>query len=146
MKAFQFRLARVLHIRMTQERTEQQKLDQVQNIYGRIEAEMQALQQSVASAQQALLGSPSVSAAELKQLNAYERGSERRHGELAKKLAEQAKLVKAQAEIVVVARRNVKLMEKLQDKQRADWSEAADRELDAMTDDFAAAQWSRLRS
>ena len=145
MKAFQFRLARVLHIRMTQERTEQQKLEQVQSAHGRIEAEIQALQQSVARAQQALRGSTSVSAAELMQLNAYERGAERVYQELTRKLAEQAKLVKAQSDVVMVARRNVRLMEKLQDKQRSDWSEAAARELDALTDDFAAAQWSRLR-
>lgn len=143
MKIFQFRLARVLHIRMTQERTEQQKLDQLQTAYRRIEAEIEALQQSVTRAQQTLLGSPSLSAAELIQWKAYERGSQVVHQELTKKLEAQAKLVSAQSEIVVVARRNVKLLEKLQEKQRADWSEAAERELEALAEDFAAAQWSR---
>lgn len=143
MKAFQFQLGRILHIRVAQERTEQQKLDQVRSAKAGIEAEIAALDQSVVDSQQRLRAETTVYAAELLQLRAYERSVQRVREQLVQRLAEQERIVRAQSEALLLAKRNVKLLERLRDKRRTEWLAEADRELEAFTSDFAASQWIR---
>ena len=147
MKAFQFRLKRVLELREMQLRTEEAKLDQLYAARRRMEAEMQLMEESLKKARTELSRQATLRSADLLALEFYDRHvvSERKHWEA--RLVAHDRIIEQQQAAVVEARRQVRLLEKLRERRQAEWQAGQDKELEELAAEFAAAQWGReLRS
>ncbi len=143
MKSFSFSLARVLHIRETQLKTEEGKLEVLLSGRKRIENEIEKLRESARQARQTLSGQPSLTSVELMALQSFEKYSEREETACRARISSHTLLIEKQMTVVVESRRNVRLLEKLRDRQFAAWRTEEGKELAALAEDFSAAQWAR---
>lgn len=143
MHKFQFRLARVQHIRGLQAQQEEQKLEEL--IAGRRELEkaFETARDGLTRAQNELLKAPAVRPADLLAIGHYRTSVERECTRIREKIAGQEELVNRQRGVVVNARRNLKLLEKLEERQRTSWQTACDSEMEGLAADIAASRWNR---
>lgn len=145
MKAFQFRLQRVLQLRESEAKTEEAALEKLYAERTRLEQERDALTESLVRMSGATQGQQFLHPSQLVALDRFKDHVKREMTVFAQKLeAHQGKIDKQKAR-VVEARGRVKLMEKLREKRREEWQAASDRELDEVASDFSAAQWLRSR-
>ena len=110
-----------------------------------VRAELEALKKSATAAGQAIKAEKWVRPADLTNLAHYGHRVDREIREWTARIAAQAEVIRNQEEVVVQAKRNVRLLEKLRDQRRADWQSEANREADRATDDFLASKNSRTR-
>jgi flagellar export protein FliJ len=143
MKAFQFRLKRVLELREMQLKNEEAKLEQLWSARRRMEAEMQAMEESLKKARTELSKQATLRSSDLLTLELYDRHivSERKHWEA--RLVAQDQAIERQQAVVVEARRLVRLLEKLRERRQAEWQAGQEKELEELATEFATAQWGR---
>jgi len=134
MKRFQFRLESVLHWREIELERERDNL-------GRLLAEERRLAEALAelrgtrqAARDNLQRGP-FEGADLRALAAYLLACEPREQILLQQLAAQSRSVAEQRVKVLEADRRVRLLEKLKARQLASWTQAMDRQLDAIAQD-----------
>jgi flagellar export protein FliJ len=145
MKAFRFRLARVLELRESEVRAEESKLEQMCAMRARMEAERDALIVGFQRTATEVKSRPALHASELMALDAYKVRVEREKTQWATKLREQDTAIEKQRARVVEARSRVRLIEKLRERRKAEWQAGVDREMEELAADFSAAQWLRVR-
>jgi flagellar export protein FliJ len=129
MKKFEFHLEAALRLRLTQLKREKLKLQSLLSEEIRLQTLLLDLQTERLKASSALQSSPAIDAFELRALSAFNLGAEARKTSLNQQLARQAQLIGEARHRVMIAERNVKLLEKLREKERAAWQAAWDREL-----------------
>jgi len=145
MPAYQFSLRRVLEWRRTQLGLEEGKLRQL--AAGIQELVLAAARVDLAKgrAEQAVSQAPAVEAGDLWALAAYR---QRLIAELqalaARKKAAEQRLAE-QRQRVLEAQRQCRLLEKLEERRRAEWGRAADRELENLAAESFLAAWNRRR-
>lgn len=143
MKKFDFSLARVLEWRRTRVTVEESRL-------GRLHLELRGLESRVAMARQQqchsekmLFQAASITGAELLAFDAHKRflasECDRLHG-LASNCRQR---IAAQMQVIVQAHRDVRLLERLHDHQRAAWQAGLSKEIDLEADELHLAQRAR---
>ena len=143
MKAFEFRLRRVLQLRQNRLQAEESKLEQLSKRSREIEDHLQLLENSIQQARSSVHAQQFVAGAELVSLERFSGRVQRDRTEWGSKLADQRQAVERQRMAVVAARAKVRLLEKLQERQKAEWQRQSDHELEELAADFSAAQWLR---
>ena len=143
MKAFHFRLARVLHLREGQLKTEESKLEQLIAQRARMEAARDALEASLQRERVSVKSQQFVHAADLAALQLYEVRVQRERKQWAARLAAHNESVEKQKARVIEARGRVRLLEKLREKRQGEWRVENDRALEELAADFSTAQWLR---
>jgi flagellar export protein FliJ len=141
MKRFQFSLAQVRDFRRQQLDLEEVKLQKLHAERRELEAEYVRLGNEDARTRASLMVTGSAQSQELFAADSYLRSlkaSRRRQGE---KLTEWGGRASKQTGAVVEARRRMRLMEKLEEKQFGDWKEAADREQENLSAELYLARW-----
>ena len=145
MKPFQFRLARVLHLREGQLKTEEAKLEQLLLERARMESERDALEASLERARASVKSQQFVNPADLVTLQLYDARVQRERKQWATRLTAHNNKVEAQKASVIEARGRVRLLEKLREKRETEWRSENDRALEELAADFSAAQWLRVQ-
>lgn len=145
MKAFYFRLQRVLQLRETEVKTEEAKLEYLYSERTRMESERDALNNSVDRMSSAVRGQQFLRPSDLVALDQYKEHVKRELVRFAQKLAAHETEIEKQRARVTAARARVKLLEKLREKRHNEWGTERDRELEELAADFSTAQWLRER-
>jgi flagellar export protein FliJ len=146
MKAFRFRLQRVLELRETEAKTEEAALEHLFAKRAQMEAERDALAASLDRMSGAVQSERYLHPSQLVALDRYKDHVKRETQVWAAKLSAHAVEIEKQKARVIAARGRVKLMEKLREKRHGEWETERDRELDELTSDFSASQWLRSRA
>jgi len=143
MQPYQFPLGRVLAWRRTQLDLEESKLRQMAAAIEELRLAAVRLNLAKGRAEQAVSQAPVVAAGDLWALAAYRQRLMAELQTLAarKKTAEQRRA--EQRAKVVEAQRQCRLLEKLDERRRAEWRRAADRELESLADESFLAAWNR---
>jgi flagellar export protein FliJ len=145
MPAFHFRLERVLTWRRTELRIAEAQLERLQGELRAIEAAAEAVPRRLEAAQNSVTQSGSVRGSDLASIETFRQWSLREGRRLAACAVEARKAIAKQTDAVVLARRGVKLVERLKERRRDAWKADADHELEAMAGEFAVSQWRRDR-
>jgi flagellar export protein FliJ len=143
MTAFKFRLQRVLHLKETQLKTEEFKLESLLQRRAQMQAQIEAAEQTVHSERQSIEAATYSNSAQLLAFEHFKRRAEKDRQEALRNLAAHDELIEKQRAVIVEARRGVLLLEKLREKRLADWQVEADKEMESLAADFSAAQWLR---
>lgn len=143
MKAFRFRLQRVLELRESEVKTEETQLERLRTRRAQMEAERLSLVNSLERATVSVRGQQFLHMFDLAALDRYKERVKRELQEWDTRLTRQDAEIDKQMGRVVAARGRVKLMEKLRERRHVEWQSEADREMEELTSDFAAAQWLR---
>lgn len=146
MRAFRFRLDRVLKLREAELNTEQAKVEALWAEHARMQRERDALEASLQQEVTAVRSKQFLHPSELVSLERYNGQVQRERKQWDARLAEHMKAIEEQKLRVVEAKMRVRMLEKLREKRQSEWQVEADRELDEVTSDFSAAQWVRLRA
>ncbi len=145
MKAFQFRLQRVLELRESEAKTEEAALEHLYSERRRLEGERDDLISALARMSGAAHSEQFLQPGQLLALDRYQAHVKRELVVFASKLTTQNTAIEKQRARVIAARGRVKLLEKLREKRHKDWENDCDRELEELTADFSTAQWLRNR-
>jgi flagellar biosynthesis chaperone FliJ len=145
MKAFRFRLQRVLELRETQLKTEESKLRLLLRQREEKQNEQKNRQDALVQAYATNHGLPHLGSAELVALGHFSRRIERECQELTAAIEADGKRIDQQSAVVVQARSRVRLLEKLKEQRRAEWKAESDHELEELAGEFSNARWLRLQ-
>ena len=143
MKRFEFRLARVRDFRRRQLDIEEAKLDVLRAERHQIEAESLRLENEVAGTRNSLMVTGSVEAQELVAADLYLRCLAIEGKRQTAKLADWQQRTAKQQQAMVEARRRVRLLEKLEEKQLRLWKAEVDREQENLSAELYLARWGR---
>jgi flagellar export protein FliJ len=142
-KRFTFTLARVRDFRRQQLEIEEAKLQKLLVERRELEAESSRLQQEASRTRTSLMVTGSVEAQELVAADLYLRSLAAAQKSHAAKVHDwQARTSKQQAAIVE-ARRQARLLEKLEQKQVTAWKAEADREQENLSSELFLARWKK---
>ena len=146
MHSFQFRLGQVLEWRRTQLGIEENKL--LQLAAGLEELALAAAKVGLVKsrAEQNVRETRAVEAADLWALAAYRRRLLAQLEALARRRRECQVQLAAQRDRVLEAQRQCRLLEKLEDRRRAEWKVGLDREIENQAAESFLAAWHRRRS
>lgn len=131
MKAFRFRLDRVLDWRRTELDREETRLKQLHAARTALEHEKAALQESKEQASRDLVSRAHVDGAELRLLSDYRAAVKRLSARIDEKRRENQKAAAAQQQKLLEARRRLRLLENLRDRRLAEWKYETERQLEA---------------
>jgi flagellar FliJ protein len=144
-KAFRFRLERVLDLRENQLKAEESKLEQLWARRKELENEIHSMDMSIEQARSSTTSRQFVQPSDLIALELFARRTDREREQAQARLRAHDEIVEKQKQAVVEARGRVRLLERLREKRQTEWQTAADKELEELAADFAGAQWLRLQ-
>ena len=145
MSGFRFTLARVLRLREDQLKIEELKLESLLAQRRQIELEIETLDSAAQQARLSISRKPFVQSVDLLSLEHFTNRVQRECKDRAVKLAAHSQLIEQQRKALCEARSRVRLLEKLQEKRKAEWREERNREEQYQAGDFSAAQWLRTQ-
>jgi len=131
MKKFEFRLESALRLRLTQLEGEKMKLQALLAEDQRLRIALSELDSERRKASSTLQTSAEISALDVRALSAFMIGAEARRNNLSKQIGRQSHLIAEGRTRVMLAERNVKLLENLKNKRRSEWQAEWDRELES---------------
>ena len=134
MKNFVFRLESALRWRSTQLQLERAKLQSLQAEEHRLQQSLEALAEERREAA-ACLTQPQLQALDLRSLSSYLVGAEVRASVLQEQIRKRTVLIQQQRERVILAERNLRLLEKLREKRHLEWKHELDREIASDADE-----------
>jgi flagellar export protein FliJ len=144
MKKFTFPLARVMDFRRMQARLEEIKLE---GLYAELRAiatrEVALIEQSVAS-ERALRAAPSVTGFDLELFSTFSAAMKDELKRMDMARAGCRKKIDAQLEVLMVKRRDVKLLEHLKEQRFEKWEKEMFKEIDQQADEAYLAKWNAL--
>ena len=143
MRAFEFPLRRVLEWRRTQFELEENKLRQLAATLEELRLAAVRLDLVKGRAEVAVRQSAVVEACDLWALAAYRQRLIAELKALALRRTACQREVDAQRQRVMEAQRQCRLLEKLEQRRRAEWSRAADREMENLAAESFLALWNR---
>jgi hypothetical protein len=142
-KKFDFPLSRVMDWRKTVAQTEEAKL---QNLYAElraVELKEAALKAERESCEKAVRAVSSVTGRELGELDSFRRFAVAEHTRLEKQRAECMKRIGAQAQVVALKRRDVRLLEHLRETRLKSWTRELNRKIDMHAEEAYLSRWNR---
>jgi flagellar export protein FliJ len=140
-KRFEFKLARVRDFRRQQLEVEESKLETLFAERQALEAESARLETEAGGIRRLLMVTGSAEAQELVAADRYLRYLAAEKTRHAARMADWGERARKQEAILVEARRGVRLLEKLEEKQLAEWNAEADREQENLSADLYLARW-----
>jgi len=143
MKRFEFRLARVRDFRRQQLEVEEAKLEVLRAERQQIEEESLRLENEATGTRNSLMVIGSVEAQDLVAADRYLRFLAIEMKRQAAKMADWQGRTAKQQQAMVEARRRVRLLEKLEEKQLRLWKEEADREQENLSAELYLARWKK---
>jgi flagellar protein FliJ len=143
MKRFEFTLARVRDFRRQQLEMEQGKLEMLRAERQQIDAESMRLENEVAATRKSMMVTGSVEAQELVAADHYLHSLAVAGKRQTAKLADWQQRTAKQEGAMLEARRRVRLLEKLEEKQLRLWKEQADREQENLSAELYLARWKK---
>jgi len=143
MKRFQFRLARVRDFRRQQFEVEEAKLEVLRAERQQIEEESLRLENEATGTRNSLMVIGSVEAQDLVAADRYLRFLAIEMKRQAAKMADWQGRTAKQQQAMVEARRRVRLLEKLEEKQLRLWKEEANREQENLSSELYLARWKK---
>jgi flagellar export protein FliJ len=150
MRRFVFPLERVLDWRRMRAELERLALERLVGEQRRLEEEAAALAAAVeesrgALSRRAAAGEP-IEAAALAALEEFAAGAKMQQEALRSRQAELAARVEAQRKRLAVARRDLRLIEKLRERARSAWELEYARELEKLASELYLARWGEIRA
>ncbi|SRR5579871_3154251 len=145
MKAFSFRLDRVLDWRRILVQTEQSKLERIRAEIALTDAREAELRRSAENSITALQSRRSTTGMELAAHDTFRQHVARERGRLAARRAQLQKQFSDQAQVVMNRERDVKLIEKLREQRRQAWLAEQDAEIQKQAEETYLARWSRIQ-
>lgn len=145
MRSFQFRLNRVLSWRRKKCQIEENRLAACFTLVRATELKIERLQAERASIDGDLLSRAAIPAPDLLNLNYYRLRARKQHIDLTSERRQRLLAVSEQLGRVQKARRNVKLLEKMRERQWEEHTLLAGRELEQTAGENYLARWSRSR-
>ena len=143
MKRFAFRLARVRDFRRQQLEVEEAKLEVLFAERKQLDAESSRLESEASSTRRSLMVTGSAEAQELAAADHYLRYLAAAAKRQAANMADWRERARKQEEAMVAARRRVRLLEKLEDKQLRLWTAEADREQENLSAELYLGRWKK---
>jgi flagellar export protein FliJ len=143
MKRFEFRLARVRDFRRQQLEMEEAKLELLRAERRQLEAESLRLRNEASGTRNSLMVTGSVEAQELVAADHYLHYLATAEKQQAAKMANSQERTAKQQQAVVEARRRVRLLEKLEEKQLRLWKADVDREQENLSAELYLARWGK---
>ena len=143
MRRFHFTLAKVLDFRRRQLELEEAKFEALHSERRSLEAESSRLEGEVLQTRQSLMVTGFAESQDLVSADLYLRHLSEETKRHALRVAEWQARASKQQQLVVEARRRVRLIEKLEERQLRDWKAAADREQENLASELFLARWKR---
>jgi len=140
-------LERVRHWRQSQLEVELARLEQLISELNRMEAERAAMRRRLAEAEAALqstaVAGRSVEAGRLRELDDFRHYTGREEARIVTAEAEVQHRITQQRQVVMRARREVKLLDRLRERAYEKWDYEYQREIEETASDLHLAQWSQ---
>lgn len=143
MRRFHFRLETVLEWRRLHLELEETKLQRLFEELRAIDLAEDRLNADKVAAERAVLYAPSVEASDLEALETHRFHVAREKQRLGKERSDCRRRIAVQRERLLKAERDVRLLEKLREKQVTEWQLAASREQEALAGELFLARWHR---
>jgi hypothetical protein len=143
MRAFRFPLRQALAWRRTQLEVEEDKLRRLAAALEELALAAVKLDLVKARAEQSVRQAAALDAGDLWALAAYRRRLIAELRDLARRRRECEAQIAAQRRCVLEAQRQCRLLEKLEERRRAEWQLAADREMESLAAESFLARWNR---
>ncbi len=143
MKNFAFGLDRVLAWRTAQMQREEMKLEQLFTELRALDGALALVNRQRQQAQDELRAWPKVEGKELSALDAFQQRAAAERVRIAQARAGCEQRIAAQLHILILRRRDVKLLEKLKQRRRTVWSREQDREIAQLAEESHLAKWNR---
>ena len=144
MKKFAFPLGRVMEFRRTQARLEEAKLEGLYAALRAIDTREVALIEQGVHSEKALKSAASLTGHDLEVFSSYRQAMKEEQKRMDKARAECRKNIDAQLAVVMVKRREVKLLEKLKEQKFEKWEKEMFKEIDQQAEDAYLAKWNAL--
>jgi flagellar export protein FliJ len=145
MRAFEFRLEKVLRWRQAQLELEQFALSRLAAERVRWKTALANLDAARDAAEQAVISSQSIGGADLGALAKYRQRLQNEKELSSERLRQCEHNMTKQRERLLEARRGYRLLEKLRHARRVEWETAVDREFESLADEAFLAQWAPPR-
>jgi flagellar export protein FliJ len=140
-KKFNFPLARVMEFRRLQARMEEIKLE---GLYAELRAidtrEVALIEESVQS-EKALRAATSVTGFDLELFDSYRQAAKEERKRMDKARGECRKKIDAQLQVLIVKRRDVKLLEHLKEQRFEKWEKEMFKQIDQEAEEAYLAKW-----
>jgi flagellar export protein FliJ len=141
MKKFAFPLGRVMDFRRTQARLEEAKLEGLYAGLRAIDSREVALMKQSVAAEKTLRSATSVTGHDLGLFDSYRQGMKAEQKRIDKVRTECRARIEGQVAILMVKRREVKLLEHLKEQKFEKWEKEMFKEIDQQADDAYLAKW-----
>lgn len=145
MNPFRFRLGRVLEWYEKEFQQEENRLADCQMALSKAQYDLTEIKAARSRIEQPLIHSSSIAAGDLRALEQFRRKSLHDEKRLTAECENSRRKLEAQLEIVKVARRKVRLLEKLRERRQTEHTYAANRELEQLAADTHLAKFVRAR-
>jgi len=142
-KTFVFALDRVLAWRTAQVQREEMKLEQMYTELRALNGALALVSRQRQQAEDELRAWPRVEGKELSALDAFQQHALTERVRIAQARAGCEQRIAAQLRVLIVKRRDVKLLETLKLQRRTAWSREQDREIDQQAEESHLAKWNR---
>ena len=146
MTAFRFRLEKVLALRRTQLELEDAKLRRQIAVVADLDGERAQLEAAAIQSEEEVRGWSPLPGQALAALANFHAHTRRRADELAAQRQQAVGRLQAQQQVLLEARRRCRLLERLEQRKRAEWQEAAARELEQLAAESYLAGLARRKS
>lgn len=130
MKAFRFRLEKVMEWRHLQMRAEEEKLAVLQHRLGQLKYRINALTSAELKSEWGLLKQPSVWGSELEAFTSFQARVKFERAAIERDQSQCEKWIVAQRTKLLKARLDFRVLEKLKEKRKEEWTYLSDRELE----------------
>ena len=141
MKKFAFPLDRVMDWRQAQARLEETKLENLHSERRAIDAREIALKEELAASERSLVAAASATGFELAALDAFRQYTMAERVRIARVRADCSKRIAAQLKVVILKRRDVRLLEKLKERRLKAWEAELERDTARQADETYLAKW-----
>ena len=143
MKAFRFRLERILAWRQTQLSIETAKLERLQAERRELGHKRRNLIERRAAAHLSVSQAANLQVIDLAELENLRRWTQNEERKLELQLKKLEGMVEQQTRCLADANRNVRLLEKLKERHLAEWQATVDREVEGLAAESAIGRWLR---
>jgi hypothetical protein len=140
---FQFRLQKVLEWRRTQLGLEEAQYRRQVAALAELDRQRAELESAGATAERQVREWNPLAGGELEALGGFRLHVKRKQQDMVAPRAESCKQLVRQQEIMLAARRRLRLLERLKDRRMAEWRAARDKELEELASESYLAKWQR---
>ena len=143
MKTYRFRLAKVLDLRRAQLDSAEEKLQRLRTELSRLQSQSDETADAYQNSQHTVLTAPTLSGPELVALAAFRERTKRQLLRLAEQQHHCQTKIDDALRLLIKARQNLKVLEKLKEKQLQNWVMLNEREIESTAAEAHLVNWVR---